>query len=159
MGQDGSRWPQEGPGWPQDGPRWPEMAPTWPQEALPEALLGPSWGSKLGSQRLRKCAFRVSKTLFFAFGGRLGAEAKPTKTEEPQEEAKDGQKVAPRGSRGGLGMRDPDRREVRGRLREQVSAGLAPGSASRTRFNQLKTTTTHPPMRDLTRPGPKARRI
>ena len=52
MGQDGPRWPQEGPGWPQDGPRWPEIAPTWPQEALPEALLGPSWGSKLGSHRL-----------------------------------------------------------------------------------------------------------
>ena len=116
MGQDGPRWPQEGPGWPQDGPRWPEMAPTWPQEALPEALLGPSWGSKLGSQRLRKCAFRVGETLFFAFGGRLGEEAKPTETKEPQEEAKDGQKEAPRGSRGGLGMRDPFRPEVNGRL-------------------------------------------
>ena len=87
------------------------------QEAPLEALLGPSWGSKLGSQRLKKCVFRVSETLFFAFGGRLEEEAKPTKAEEPQEEAKDGQKVAPRGSRGGLGMRDPDRPEVEGRLR------------------------------------------
>ena len=90
------------------------MAPNWPQEALPEALLGPSWGSKLGPQLLRKCAFRVSEMLFFAFGGRLRAEATPTKTEEPQEEAKDGQKVAPTGSRGGLGMRDAFRPEVNG---------------------------------------------
>ena len=56
-------------------------------------------------------------------------------------------------------MRDAFWPEVDGRLGEQVSAGLAPGSASRTRFNFSKTTTTHPPMRDLTRPGPKARRI
>ena len=76
------------------------------QKAPLEALLGPSWGSKLGSQRLKQCAFRVGETLFFARGGRLGAEATPTKTEEPQEEAKDCQKVAPRGSTGGLGMRD-----------------------------------------------------
>merc|ERR1712217_857902 len=95
-------------------PRWPKLGPRWPQEAPLEALLGPSWGAKLGSQRLRTCAFRVGEMLFFACGGRLGAEAKPTKTEEPQEDAKDGQKVAPRGSRGGLGMRDPDRREVGG---------------------------------------------
>ena len=67
-------------------------------EAPLEALLGPSWGSKLGSQRLKKCAFRVGETLFFAFGGRLKEEAKPTKTEEPQEEAKAGQKLAQRGS-------------------------------------------------------------
>ena len=68
------------------------------QEAPLEALLGPSWGSKLGSQRLKKCAFRVGETLCFAFGGRLKEEAKPTKAEEPQEEAKDAQKLAQRGS-------------------------------------------------------------
>ena len=68
------------------------------QEAPFEALLGPSWGSKLGSQRLKTCAFRVGETLFFAFGGRLKEEAKPTKTEEPQDEAKVGQKLAQRGS-------------------------------------------------------------
>ena len=56
------------------------------------------WGSKLESQRLKKCAFRVGETLFFAFGGRLKEEAKPTKAEEPQEEAKDAQKLAQRGS-------------------------------------------------------------
>ena len=76
------------------------------QEAPLEALLGPSWGSKLGSQRLKTCAFRVGETLFFAFGGRLKEEAKPTKTEEPQEEAKDAQKVAPRGSETILGPRN-----------------------------------------------------
>ena len=59
------------------------------QEAPLEALLGPSWGSKLGSQRLKECAFRVGETLFFAFGGRLKEKAKPTKAEEPQKEAKD----------------------------------------------------------------------
>ena len=68
------------------------------QEAPLEALLGPSWGSKLGSQRLKNCVFRVGETLFFAFGGRLKEEAKPTKAEEPQEEATDAQKLAQRGS-------------------------------------------------------------
>ena len=51
--------------------------------------------------------------LDFSVGGRLKEEAKPTKTEEPQEEAKDGQKVAPTGSRGGLGMGDALRPEIR----------------------------------------------
>ena len=76
------------------------------QEAPLEALLGPSWGSKLGSQRLKKCAFRVGETLFFAFGGRLKEEAKPTKAEEPQEEAKDAQKLAQRGSTPIIGGRN-----------------------------------------------------
>ena len=76
------------------------------QEAPLEALLGPSWGSKLGSQRLKTCAFRVGETLFFAFGGRLKEEAKPTKAEEPQEEAKDAQKLAQRGSTPIIGPRN-----------------------------------------------------
>ena len=124
LGQpSGARWPQDGPKMAQDAqdapkmaPRWPKIAPRWPQEAPLEALLGPSWGSKLGSRRLRTCAFRLGEMLFFVFGGRLGEEAKPTETKEPREEAKDGQKEAPRGSRGGLGMRDPFRPEVNGRL-------------------------------------------
>ena len=50
--------------------------------------------------------------LFFAVGGRLKEEAKPTTTEEPQEEATDCQKVAPRRSRGSLGMPATDRPEI-----------------------------------------------
>ena len=61
------------------------------------------------------CAVRVGETVFFAFGSRLKEEAKPTKTEEPQEEAKYGQMAAPRGSRAILGMPATDRPEVRGR--------------------------------------------
>ena len=45
------------------------------QEAPVEALLGPSWGSKLGSRRLKQRTFRVGETIFFAFGGRLKEEA------------------------------------------------------------------------------------
>ena len=69
-------------------------------------LLGPSWGSELGSQRLKRCAFRVSEMLMFAFGGRLKEEVKPTKTEEPQEEANDAQQLAQRGSTSIIGPRN-----------------------------------------------------
>ena len=128
-------------------------------EATLEALLGPSWGAKSGSQRLQKCAFRKSEMLFFAVGGRLKEEAKPTTTEEPHEEATDCQNVAPRRSRGSLGMPDTDRSEVRERVSRQVSTATALGSASRTRYYSLITTPTHPLIQGLTRPGPKARRI
>ena len=74
----------------------PFGSPFEAQKAPLEALLGPSLGSKLGSQRLEKCAFRISETQCVAFGGRLKEEAKPTKTEEPQEEAADCQKVVPK---------------------------------------------------------------
>ena len=56
--------------------------------------------------KLQTCAFRVGETLFFAFGGRLKEEAKPTNTEEPQEEATDAQQLAQRGSTPIIGLRN-----------------------------------------------------
>ena len=55
------------------------------------------------------------RNVIFVVGGRLKEEAKPTTTEEPQEEATDCQKVALRRSRGSLGMPATDRSEVRER--------------------------------------------
>ena len=113
MAQDG---PKMAPRWPKMAPRWPKMAsdgrrkaqdgPKMAHDGPRKALLGPSWESKLGSQRLKTCAFRVGETLFFAFGGRLKEEAKPTKAEEPQEEAKDAQQLAQRGSTNIIGPRN-----------------------------------------------------
>ena len=157
--QDGLRWSQEGPRWPQDGSKMAPGRPKMAQDGPRKAVLGPSWGSKLGSQRFQKCVFRLRETLFFDVGGRLEEEAKPTTAEEPQEEATDCQNVAPRHSRGSLGMRDTDRPEVKERKGRQVSTATAPGSASRTRYYSLITTPTHPLIEGLTRPGPKARRF
>ena len=104
MAQDG---PRKAQGCPKMAPRWPKIAPRWPQEAPLEALLGPSWGSKSGSQRLQKCAFRLGETLCFALGGHLGEAATPTTNRRAPGRPKVAQRwarMAPRWPHGGPNM-------------------------------------------------------
>ena len=131
-------------------PRGPSVVPPWPLEAL----LGPSWGSMLGSQRLQTYAFRVGETLLFAFGGRLKEEAKPTKAEQPHEEATFRQKVAPRGSRGTPKAFLECPTPIDPRWERHLSAAMAPGSASCTRFTYLNSNTYTPTCTGSNTPWP-----
>ena len=132
---------QDGPRWPKDGPKRPPLRPSW------GPVGGPSWG-RGAFENVRfvkaKCFFLLSEAVL----EKRRSQQKQKSHEKRQKMAK---KWPQQAQEAVLECATP----IDGRFGEQVSADLAPGSASRTRFSSLKTTTTHPPMPVLTRPGPK----
>ena len=165
--QDGPRWPkdgpkmaQDGPKMPQDTPRWSKMAPRWPQDGpkrlqdgLKMAQVGPKMaprGAKMGSGWAPKSLNSFGKIHIFAVGGHLGPKM-----------AQDSAKLPPRGPK--MAQDGPKRASLGARLesnREKLGMFHRPwplGRPARAVLFFFKNT--HRASQDLTRPGPKARRI